>query len=166
MNSRDTNGFTLIELLVVIAVIGILASVVMVSLNSARGKGRDARKIADFKSIATAFQLYYDTYGVMPSNYFTYGINNEAEGGGNYELTMQDVVNAGFLPSIPRSPGGGTYAYYNYGAGNSIGAILVTTLEAAPNSTTGIPPSCRPWAAGQNWCDQSNNKAYCLCVTY
>ena len=88
MNSRDTNGFTLIELLVVIAVIGILASVVMVSLNSARGKGRDARKIADFKSIATAFQLYYDTYGVMPSNYFTYGINNEAEGGGNYELTM------------------------------------------------------------------------------
>ncbi len=156
-------GFTLIELLVVIAVIGILASVVMASLNSARMKARDARKIADFKNISTALYLYQDTYGRMPPSYFTYGINNEVEGGGNYELSMQDLVNAGFLSAIPKSPGGPKYHYYNYEGSPSIGAILVTHLEAAPNTINGIPPSCRPWAAGVNWCDQTNDKEYCLC---
>ncbi|MFZ4500555.1 MAG: type II secretion system protein [Minisyncoccia bacterium] len=163
MTKRLSRGFTLIELLVVIAVIGILASVVMASLNSARAKARDARKIADFKNISTALQLYQDSYGYMPPSYFTYGSNNEAEGGGNYELSMQDLVNAGFLSAIPKSPGGAKYAYYNYSGVPSVGAILVTTLEAAPNSTTGIPPSCRPWTAGTNWCSTTSSKEYCLC---
>ncbi|MFZ4499897.1 MAG: type II secretion system protein [Minisyncoccia bacterium] len=56
-------GFTLIELLVVIAVIGILASVVLASLNSARKKGADAKIKSELKQIATALELYYDTYG-------------------------------------------------------------------------------------------------------
>lgn len=63
MKSR---GFTLIELLVVIAVIGILASVVMASLNSARAKARDARRQANSDSIRTALQLYYDDNGSFP----------------------------------------------------------------------------------------------------
>jgi prepilin-type N-terminal cleavage/methylation domain-containing protein len=59
-------GFTLIELLVVIALIGILASVILVSLNSARGKARDAQRRSDAVQITTAIQLYFNTNGAWP----------------------------------------------------------------------------------------------------
>lgn len=50
-------GFTLIELLVVIAIIGLLASVVIASLSSARAKGRDARRLSDLRSAGNAIEL-------------------------------------------------------------------------------------------------------------
>ncbi len=55
MNKR---GFTLIELLVVVAIIGVLASMVMSSLNDARERAREARARSEMKSIYTAFQMY------------------------------------------------------------------------------------------------------------
>lgn len=54
-------GFTLIELLVVIAIIGILSSVVLASLNQARGKGGDAAVKANLSSIRPQAELVYDT---------------------------------------------------------------------------------------------------------
>jgi type II secretion system protein G len=61
------SGFTLIELLVVIAIIGLLASVVIASLNPARAKARDERRISDMKQIQLALELYYDTNGIYPN---------------------------------------------------------------------------------------------------
>jgi len=59
-------GFTLIELLVVIAIIGILASVILASLNSAREKARNAVRIANIHTIQTAISAYYADHGSYP----------------------------------------------------------------------------------------------------
>lgn len=59
-------GFTLIELLIVIAIIGILASVVLASLNTAREKARDIQRIANVNQIANAIALYQDDNGGVP----------------------------------------------------------------------------------------------------
>lgn len=53
-------GFTLIELLVVIAIIGILSSVVLASLNTARGKGANAAVKANLNNIRAQAELSYD----------------------------------------------------------------------------------------------------------
>ena len=60
-------GFTLIELLVVIAIIGILSSVVLASLNTARDKGADAKIKGEVGSIRAAAEMYYDTKGQYDS---------------------------------------------------------------------------------------------------
>ncbi len=56
-----TQGFTLIELLVVIAIIGILSSVVLASLNTARNKGADASVKSGLAQVRVQAELYYDS---------------------------------------------------------------------------------------------------------
>src|SRR3989344_6899357 len=68
---RDSQaGFTLIELLVVIAIIGLLSSVVLASLNGARERARDARRLADMQQLRVALELYYSANNRYP-NYST-----------------------------------------------------------------------------------------------
>lgn len=63
MKTTSNRGFTLIELLVVIAIIGILSSVVLASLNSARSKARDAQRLSDLEQIGRIMALATGTTG-------------------------------------------------------------------------------------------------------
>jgi prepilin peptidase dependent protein D len=74
-SSSVRRGFTLIELLVVIAIIGILSSVVLASLNSARNKGADAAIKSSLNNSRAQAELFYDT-GNTYLNVCTAGTNN------------------------------------------------------------------------------------------
>lgn len=65
MNKKQ--GFTLIEMLVVVAIIGLLSSVVVVGLGSARSKARDAKRIADVQQIMASAEVAY-TGGSYPAS--------------------------------------------------------------------------------------------------
>lgn len=98
----NKSGFTLIELLVVIAIIGVLASIVLASLNNARGKSRDARRITDVKQIQLALELYFDANNGYP------------DANGTCAATaygLEDLKTGGHIPQVPRDPISDCYTY-------------------------------------------------------
>jgi len=64
---KNQQGFTLIELLVVIAIIGLLLTLSILALNTARARARDAKRVADVKQIQTALEMYYNDVGSYPA---------------------------------------------------------------------------------------------------
>ncbi|MCK5084707.1 MAG: type II secretion system protein [Candidatus Pacebacteria bacterium] len=88
----NKEGFTLIELLVVIAIIGILASIVLVSLNDARNKGYDTQIKSDIAQVRNTIELCYDNQNGTYTGCATLGSNGVANPtkpacAGNYTLT-------------------------------------------------------------------------------
>ncbi len=67
VRSRKDKGFTLVELLVVIAIIGILATLVLLQLGSARAKARDTQRITAVNQIKSAVEQYYDDNAQYPA---------------------------------------------------------------------------------------------------
>jgi prepilin-type N-terminal cleavage/methylation domain-containing protein len=162
-------GFTLIELLVVVAIIGVLSSIVLSSLSDVRARARDTRRIADFRNMKVAMELYFSTHGNYPpspqysASLCSTGNNNSHEE--TFEAVTQALVDDGFLPVVPEDPGDGCYAMYDYGAGNNIGQIFVTRLETLDPTTEAPYNSCRPFT--NNWCSSTlASNYYCDCYPY
>jgi len=97
-------GFTLIELLVVIAIIGLLSSVVLASLNTAREKSRDARRKSDLYQLAKAVELRYDDTGAYPAS--AGWLSNTGHGGLDAALTPN------YIPIITDDPSGRSGMYW------------------------------------------------------
>lgn len=70
-NNSKNLGFTLIELLVVVAIIGILSSVVIASLNSAREKGKIGAIKSTLKNMQSQAEITYLDTGSYASLYNT-----------------------------------------------------------------------------------------------
>lgn len=110
---KASKGFTLIELLVVIAIIGILATLVLLQLGTARAKARDAKRIADVSQIRTAIELFFDdTQGRYPAgsvpsapNYLAPDPTNGTAVIPDTALTSGNDLSAYFsAPNLPLDP--------------------------------------------------------------
>ena len=107
-------GFTLIELLVVIAIIGILATLLILQLNTARSKGRDAKRITDINQLQTAIEQYFDDNGSYPAD-------------------ITDALIGKYMQSgkAPLDPQGGQYGYGLSGSKYQVSAGLENKNSSA-----------------------------------
>jgi len=171
MRKLRSSGFTLIELLVVIAIIGLLASIILASLNTARAKGRDARRVADVKETQLALELYYDANSTYPPVTITLSNNPSAT-----NITIGNVPLAPtYISQLPVDPTSLQPYFYQYEslAVDGVTActsvpcpqyVVVSQLEAGSNnstwtgtigSATNICPVTAPTSAPYPYCVHS-----------
>lgn len=164
INKKREKGFTLIELLVVVAIISLLSSVVLASLNSARMKARDAKRLSDMHQIQLALDLYYSKYGTYPnpsSEAVCGGWDSSADGIFIPGLETEGLLATSAIkdPSINISCY--NYRYYRYGPQGSCTSpfyvLGINDMETSANpypsspgwSCTGV--GARNWQAEFDW---------------
>jgi type II secretion system protein G len=154
--NKKSKGFTLIELMVVIAIIGMLATIVLVSLNTAREKARDAKRLGDIRQVALALEMYYDDNGEYP--------DIAAACTAATWSTMATVLEtAGFMTVVPDDPiNSGDYVY-KYGTSATDKAQSYTLLSELERHNMGLntdtDDTSNNCACGT---DGSTEREYCL----
>jgi len=133
----SSRGFTLIELLVVIAIIGILASVVLASLNSARANARDAVRLSDMQQISKAMELYFLDIGRYPgetwcdSSRGSVAAACSAATGDNWSVTsgIYAALVPNYIPILPVDPLNSATFFYVYEPESSDDYCISAALE-------------------------------------
>ena len=103
---KTKRGFTLIELLVVIAIIGALASVVLIAIQNARVRGRDAKRAGDIRQMIVALEQYRIAHGIYPTgsgSVASVGTGTALDDPGAMDTGAEAFVPA-FVPLMPVSP--------------------------------------------------------------
>lgn len=153
---KRQSGFTLIELLVVIAIIGILATIVLVSLNTAREKARDTRRISDMRQVALALEMYYDNQS--PNQYPATVAATAALRWADLKTALEgdDVITA-----LPEDPGTNQYDYQDCNSGQTyaIGATLENDSNPALDDSIASPDCAIDPDGGGDSCDSPD---YCI----
>ena len=104
----NSKGFTLIELLVVIAIIGLLSTLAVIALNSARQKSRDSKRAADIKQVMTALELYFADQNGYPST--SGAAQTLGADGGNYKslcstgFSATSCTGTTYMGLVPKAP--------------------------------------------------------------
>lgn len=136
----NKKGFTLIELLVVVAIIGLLSTLAVVALGSAREKARDSKRLSDLKQVQTALEMYYTDNNAYPT-----AATSTEIGTGNYAcLNSSGFAATGcaspYMGQVPTDPGTGTYDYTSAdGTTYSITATLEGTVSGLSAGITASP---------------------------
>jgi prepilin-type N-terminal cleavage/methylation domain-containing protein len=141
---RTASGFTLIELLVVVAIIGLLSSIVLVSLTSARAKARDAKRAEGMHQIQTALELYANDHnGNYPTTSGWAGMDCGYASCNSQTAFLNSTFVPTYLPSWPRDPttysGTGDWGYELNSSATSYTLVNFNSVENAciPKSLVG-----------------------------
>lgn len=102
---QKQRGFTLLEMMVVVAIIAILAGILIPNFTHARAQAATSACMANLKTVATAFELYYTDKQTYPPG-TNQVIDSSATGGGG--------VLSGYIGQPPEDPTAGTGKYYTY----------------------------------------------------
>lgn len=158
MSGRRKTGFTIVELLIVIVVIGIVATISLVSYSGVQSRARDAIRIADSRSIITALELYKVQTGRYPNV-----ATNDPSGWEMSKYTPETFVNSLRIDAVinqatpvdPINLDQMYYKYYRYPAGyancdatrGAFYVFVVQRFESKSGGGHGPGFSC----SGRNW---------------
>ena len=140
--AKTNTGFTLIELLVVISIIGLLASLILVSVAESRQRARDSKRVADMNQMAKAMELFFNERFSYPTS----------AAGGPLNVSMANILVPKFvltLPIAPQPPDGscaasglGSNAYYfsPTGGASTANNYLITFCLGTGSGSLGAGP--------------------------